>query len=399
MPNDRTGHIDWGSWSFDYAVSDAEGLALLNGSYRGRRMIGKFSLPVIRVKYLRDDDHGGAGPYADQISWKLGGDHGLQKISNRGYQYVGIASSVINETEWLEISIYARIGAYHIAQQWHLSETGFVLPRVFSKGLMVNVDHTHHPYWRLDFDIDGTDSNRLWVRDEVAGSPQWRFFSKAATTLRNPNTNRMWFVRNEKTLNGAWLIPGPDDGHADEWSRIDAAVQRFHPEQEANPWPFGKGGLQLSPANEDVANADIVVWYIAHLFHRGAEGGDPWHAAGPTIKFEVDASARHPGPGFEIWAHTQKDQMGGELTVQGQGFTPGGMVELSFLHVPHRPTYTRLVHADAQGRFKFLDFVRCTSQNPDDAFVEVDIYGFDVMTGNLAKTTHNAAIWVCLPNP
>ena len=54
MPNDRTGHIKWGSWSFDYAVGDHEGLSLLNGSYRGVRVIGKFSLPVIRVKYLVD---------------------------------------------------------------------------------------------------------------------------------------------------------------------------------------------------------------------------------------------------------------------------------------------------------------------------------------------------------
>ncbi len=85
MPNSRTGHINWDGWRFDYAVSDSEGLSLLNGSFREMGVIGKFSLPVIRVKYRRDGGWLdwrrvlglGAGPYADQIKWKLGGSHGL----------------------------------------------------------------------------------------------------------------------------------------------------------------------------------------------------------------------------------------------------------------------------------------------------------------------------------
>src|SRR5262245_33662323 len=113
MPDTKTGHIHFGSWDLDYDVRGFEGLALLNGTYRGRSAFGALSMPVIRVKYLKDGGYGdilrflseklkkplGAGPYADRIRWKLGGDHGLQRISNRGNQYVGYRSYIHQRSE------------------------------------------------------------------------------------------------------------------------------------------------------------------------------------------------------------------------------------------------------------------------------------------------------------
>lgn len=337
MPNDRTGHKTWGPWSFDYAVSDSEGLTLLNGSFKGRSVFGKFSMPVIRVKYLKDGGPGGssrgttgtiggavlggvtgffeggllgavagaaaggaaghalagdgAGPFADQISWNLGGDHGLQKIANRNNEYVGLNEFTTQGQRWLEICIYARIGAYHLAQQWYFSDTGFICPRIFSKGLHINMDHTHHPYWRLDFDIDGPDHNRVYMKDNKG----WWTYPKEANDVKerifvtsifpwkvDVSTNRRWFVHNEQTGRGAWITPGAGDGVADGWSRIDMAVRRYNQPEETNPWPFGTGGLGFLNG-EDVSDGDVVLWYVAHLFHRAAEGADHWHGAGPDI--------------------------------------------------------------------------------------------------------------------
>ena len=140
MPNSRTGHIDWGRWSFDYAVADKEGLALVNVYYNEKVVLGKASVPVVRVKYLKDR----CGPYHDQILWKLGGSHGLQKISNCNNEYVCCQSFTSDNMRWLEIGVYARIGAYHIYQVWYLSETGTILPTLWSKGLYCNINHTHH---------------------------------------------------------------------------------------------------------------------------------------------------------------------------------------------------------------------------------------------------------------
>ncbi len=178
---------------------------------------------------------------------------------------------------YLEIGVYARIGAYHIYQAWYLSETGVVLPRVWSKGLTINMDHTHHPYWRLDFDIDGAANNRVYLRDNNG----WWYYPREANDLKNPATNRRWLVRNEVTGRSAWIYSGPNDGHADGFSGIDMGVRLYH-QSEDQAWPFGTGGLGYLNG-EYVGNSDIVFWYVAHMFHHAAEGGNAWHWAGPTI--------------------------------------------------------------------------------------------------------------------
>ena len=76
MVEPRFAHIHWGLWSFDYFVADTEGLTLSTGYFKGRKIFTKLSLPVIRVKYVHDEDlthnpilKNGCGPYNDQISW------------------------------------------------------------------------------------------------------------------------------------------------------------------------------------------------------------------------------------------------------------------------------------------------------------------------------------------
>src|SRR5882672_5427330 len=64
-----SGHTNWGPWSFDWAIRDKAGLALLNVRYNGSLIIYKASLPVIRVRYEPEPDGEICGPYADRIVW------------------------------------------------------------------------------------------------------------------------------------------------------------------------------------------------------------------------------------------------------------------------------------------------------------------------------------------
>ncbi len=455
MPDSQSGHVNWGNghWDFDYSVSDSEGLSLLNGSFRGFRIIGKFSMPVIRVKYQTDGGwHDwrrpfgwGAGPYADQLRWKLGGTHGLQRISNRGNEYVAIYEFLVNGVRWLEMAIYARIGAYHIYQTWYLSEEGALQPHVWSKGLTINMDHDHHPYWRLDFDIDGPDHNRVWRFDADRG---WRFYPREAndakeTTITLPNpphqcdkirervadlrdqiqgatgsllhglagkltqalnelarcegrvaTQTNWYVRNERTFNGAWVVPG-EDGAPDGFSGIDMAVRLYRPDQDVG-WPFGVNGIGFSKG-EPVDDNDIVFWYVAHMHHHAAEGGDAWHGAGPTIWVNVPPPPPLP-LNFSITLSKRRNQTGGELTVYGTGFTPMGQVKISYINIPRfigiKPA-AGVIFADAAGKFKYTENFYCSSRNPDDAFLDVEVDALDMVAGLVAKATTPATIWVC----
>ena len=291
MPNVQTGHKDWLNWSFDWDVPDSEGLTLRDGFFKGVQVFYKFSLPVIRVKYLRDEGllsdlaGGGAGPFADQISWKLGGDHGLQKAPENNKEYIGLIEHDFGVLGlWLKVAVYARIGAYHIKQEWWLSERGVILPRVWSKGLFINLNHTHHPYWRLDFDVDGHGNNRVYVKDNET----WHVYNSESNDRKQNYGKPQWYVENTQSQKGVWIIPGLSDGHPDEFSQNDVAIRLYHESEEQNPWRWGTHGLGLlHPKAEPLTDSsDIVFWYIAHLFHDASDKGNVFHSAGPAISVD-----------------------------------------------------------------------------------------------------------------
>lgn len=304
----RNGHISWGQWAFEYNVADTEGLSLLKGYFRGRSVFHKLSLPVIRVKYVRDEDlshnplfGNGCGPYNDQITWDpedfgenlnpFRGPHHLVKISDCGKRYICLRSKVLSDKKtWLELGVYARIGAYHIYQVWYLNNDGVIMPRVFSKGLSCNLDHWHHPYWRFDFDLDGASNQRVNVFN---GSKFAGFVNHEGRFLNSWFGDARYNVQNLRTGLKAWIFPpalnsengivGPTD-----FSNLDAYVRRYRPEED-RPWPHPPEREIGFAAHENPDGGDVVFWSICHLFHHAAEGKDHWHEVGPTIVFELPA--------------------------------------------------------------------------------------------------------------
>src|SRR6266511_5317833 len=109
----QSGHTSWGPWTFDWEVRDQAGIAIRDVRYNGVLNIYKASLPVIRVKYVKDfawwppSAWFGCGPYADRISWSnlVPTTCSSSKICQRSFTQGG--------TSWLELGGYARIGAYH----------------------------------------------------------------------------------------------------------------------------------------------------------------------------------------------------------------------------------------------------------------------------------------------
>lgn len=308
------GHVVWGRWAFDYAVSRKEGLSLLNGFFAGRRIIEKLSLPVIRVKYVQDEDFwhnpmlkNGCGPYNDQITWDpqdfgedlnpISGPHHLVRIKDCGDNYVCIRSTVFDNKTWLELGVYARIGAYHIYQSWYLNNDGVILPRVFSKGLSCNLNHWHHPYWRFDFDLDGPSGQRVNVFD---GSQFRGFVNLEGFFVNSSFGDAQYNVENLATGLKAWVIPpalDPEHGVVGPtpFSILDAYVRKFRPEEDRN-WPHATNQEIGFPIHEDPDGGDIVFWSICHLFHQESEGKDHWHEVGPTILIEMpEPIAIQPG--------------------------------------------------------------------------------------------------------
>lgn len=271
----HSGHTVWGGWTLDWEVKDSAGIALRNVYFNNELAIYKASLPVIRVRY----NNNACGPYADRISWS-----NLVNISNCGNKKVCQASFSSGGRNWLEIGVYARIGSYHIYQAWYLSHDGWIRAKVWSKGLQCNTDHEHHPYWRMDLDVNGAPNDQIFVFDnnrpnEGWGSG-WHKHTNEFNETKNPPTDRKWFVRDHPGGHGVWAIPAGDDGTADSFSNKDAAGRRYKYAEDVG-WAFGASGHLGYNEAEDIQEKDVIFWYVCHLHHSASEGGGQWHACGP----------------------------------------------------------------------------------------------------------------------
>lgn len=303
MADDRFGHVDFLPWSFDWEIQDDTGLALRNVSYDGEKVLAKASMPVIRVKYDKErhwwnpfslggsrEATGRCGPFQDRLSWT-----NIVPILNCGDRKVCAQRYRQGDVDWLELGIYARIGEYHIYQAWYISRDGEIHPAVHSRGLSCNTDHVHHPYWRFDFDIDGNGLDQVFRYDaggqNEGWGPGWHKYTNEVNDTKLPN--RVWFVRDQPTGHGVWIIPGPtysplteDATLRDIFSDMDVAVRR-NKRWEDEPWPFGaRGELAYDQETEGIQEQDIVLWYIGHLPHKAALGPIKWLALGPTLRIQ-----------------------------------------------------------------------------------------------------------------
>ena len=105
-----------------------------------------------------------------------------------------------------------------------------------------------------------------------------------------------------------------------------------------------------------------------------------------------------PPPVFGIVASEKRNQLGGELTLEGTGFTPDGAVKITLANVPNRPPVFDAPGAmnrpDKNGAFTYYQTFYITSQNKDDAFQDVEVAALDRTTGRVANATISASIWV-----
>ncbi len=276
-----SGHTNWEGWSFDWEIKNDAGIGIRNVKFDGELVLYKGNMPVIRVEY--DDD--ACGPYTDKLRWD-----NMHEISFCDNEKVCQTSYTENGRKWLELGVLSHIGAYRLYQAWYLSDDGYIAPRLFSKGLHCDVDHDHHIYWRLDFDIKGAGGDQVFVRNN--GSPNegwgagWHKYDQELNTIKNSVSERVWFVRDNSSGHGVWIIPGAD-GVSNSFSNKDAAP-RIYRGSEDEPWPFGASGHLGYENNENVEEKDVVFWYVAHMHHEEEDGPNAWHDAGPWILVDRD---------------------------------------------------------------------------------------------------------------
>ncbi len=283
----EAGSITWPSsanplWRLNYALADspdAEGIAITQARYRDHQVLYKGSLPSLRVQY----DQNACGPYKDSLNYgnaqQLQGTNRVKTYTVWSWGLSGVA-----------VEAFHRIGWYKLTERWTFWADGQVTPRLYSAGLQCNTDHRHHAYWRFDFDIDGAPTDSVFeyntTTPDLGWGPGWHVKHNEITRVKNPATRRSWAVMDMASVRGYHVIPGPNDGIADSFSTRDLWVLRYHGNEDKHGQQGSAqdDGLTAYLDNEPTENADVVLWYCAHLGHHAEpEHADEYHSCGPNL--------------------------------------------------------------------------------------------------------------------
>lgn len=262
-------------WTFLWELvdGDTEAIAFRDIYFRGKKVLHKASLPMIRVHY-----NSGNGPYKDQLS--IGNMQGPVKVyehNQSGYRHLVVES-------------YHKIGRYHLINRWFFRSDGLILPQLHSAGLQHPSTHQHHVYWRFDFDINGA-GNDVFLRhfpNEATNwgyGPGWKPSGWENVIVDYVGSGRASAIL-DKSANLAYVIQrGPNDEEADAFSWYDGAAVVYHGSEDLRGklGSASDDGLYQQVSGEPIDGADVVFWYIAHLHHHYPGPDGEWHVCGPLL--------------------------------------------------------------------------------------------------------------------
>jgi hypothetical protein len=294
MPMPDKGSTTFGDWSFTWEIGNAwdEGLVLKNVLWKGVKVLNKASLPVVRVKYrgTASSINSGCGPYNDRIH--------SGNVERFDEQTSDVFARLIG-SDTMEIAVYSEIGGYDLYQAYYFHRSGRFEPVLHSSGWSCaetpksRNDHRHHPYWRLDFDVDG-DRNRVThaLIDSGGVVSHAAYKKESGFAVPSGTTSIVWAVSNAMTGRTVRL-QSPQNEAADvagtPWfgfGPMDVYVRRYKSSEDKG-WRFAspKQLGYASPA-ETTEDQDLVFWAVGHLSHvwtQGDEDNPHWHTAGWVV--------------------------------------------------------------------------------------------------------------------
>jgi hypothetical protein len=291
LPMPDAGSMTWGDWRFSWEIGDAndEGLVIRNVFWKNVKVLHKASLPVIRVKYRggAQDIDSGCGPYRDRIS-----SGNLSKFSG---QFTNVVSRQFNNGTLLEIAVFAEIGGYDLYQAYYFHKSGRLEPMLYSSGWSCHDnqhenDHKHHPYWRLDFDVETTANRVRHARTDANNNMSFaQYSSESGFTVPSGTKNIVWTVSNNASGRVVQIrSPGNElaDANGSPWFGFavrDVGVRRYHFSEDQS-WPFSTDSqLGFFTPVEVTEDQDVVFWSMGHLSHTWSQADvnhPDWHSRG-----------------------------------------------------------------------------------------------------------------------
>lgn len=277
------------------ASSERSGIELRDVRYRGKSVLKRIHTPILNVKY----DNDACGPFRD---WQY--QEGMFQATgtdvpgtNGGVRDCGtnIATTALesgNDTGTFRgIAFYREnnetvlvsemnAGWYRYIAEYRMADDGAIRPR-YGYGATINscvcLNHHHHVYWRMDFDI-GTGGNSITLgspggRSLATESKFWRYTSARQLNflISNPGTGDAYMLKPNSNDGTAYDGSPNPYGHGDVW------LLRFQgtagaPTEINDPNTSSQAAIDPWLTGESIANQDIVIWYGGHFDHISTSG-------------------------------------------------------------------------------------------------------------------------------
>jgi hypothetical protein len=273
---------------------DASGIDLRDVKFRGKLVMTRANAPILNVQYARNQ----CGPFRDW-SWQEGmfvangtnipgTNNGVrrctdepQTVLDNGTDTGNFRGIALYDREEVTLVSELNAGWYRYISKWIFHDDGMISPR-FGFGATTNSCvcriHTHHVYWRFDFDL-GTAANN-YVAERTQGVLKSVEFESMRPRL---SLDQEWVVNNSVTGEACIIKPGLRDGNYDKYGVGDIWILRNHfPSEIDDSSQTGGSEAKINPFinGESVLNQDIVVWYGAHWGHSNFDA--PSHNDGPA---------------------------------------------------------------------------------------------------------------------
>jgi hypothetical protein len=305
----------------------ASGIEVRDVKYMGKSVLKRGHVPVLNVKYGANE----CGPYRDwqyqegmfetPASGNTDPAPGVRIVAtgqvartslengNDTGNFRGVAVYTLNNETVLTTELEA--GWYRYIMEWRFDNNGTIRPR-FGYGATDNSCvcsvHTHHNYWRLDFDVVQANNNVYQVE---RGRRFLQPLSTEAKFARNYQTNKSILIQNAAGDEAYALVPNVSDGvvnsSTDTFPSGDFWVLKYKNVVGGTAFQneLDDGFNQTTSSNafiqidqfvnaEAISNQDVVVWYGASFVHadganlinpsRGGEIISGSHVVGPDIR-------------------------------------------------------------------------------------------------------------------
>ena len=279
---------------------DGSGLEVSSVRYQGRLVLSTGHMPVINVKY----DPGGCG--GPDLSFRDWGNELVRfetdNVIRPGYAEPTVPPRTVCANPGSDIGDFTGVAAEKLADRliltsqiqagWYryIVSWTFFLDGTFQPGIrftaVANVctplPHYHDVYWRLDFDLDGSENDSI----EELNNGVWTTFKTETQRLHSPATGREWRVRDKFTGNAYVLVPPDDADTADAWGVADLWALKFQStEIDDGGATGGTNGDQAHLGQyvngEAIDGQDVALWYRTGFRHVGPADCE---LGGPTLR-------------------------------------------------------------------------------------------------------------------